>query len=59
MVDTVDRVDLEARLGRLPRFPLAQLPTPIQPLDNFGAMLGGPQLWMKRDDLSGLEGGGN
>lgn len=51
--------DIEARLARLPRFSLAQLPTPIQPLRNFGAMLDGPGLWMKRDDLSGLTGGGN
>lgn len=59
MSDTIDPAELTSRLGRLPRFPLAQLPTPMQPLDNFGAFLGGPQLWMKRDDLSGLEGGGN
>lgn len=52
-------VDLEARLGALPRFSLAQLPTPVQPLRNFGELLGGPALWMKRDDLTGLTGGGN
>ena len=51
--------DLEARLGGLPRFSLAQLPTPIQPLKRFGEILGGPALWMKRDDLTGLTGGGN
>jgi len=51
--------DLEARLSKLPRYPLAQLPTPLQPLKNFGALLDGPDLWMKRDDLSGLTGGGN
>ena len=51
--------DLEARLAALPRLSLAQLPTPIQRLENFGELLGGPELWMKRDDLSGLTGGGN
>ena len=51
--------DLTARLDRLPRFGLAQLPTPLQPLRNFGTLLDGPELWMKRDDLTGLEGGGN
>lgn len=51
--------DLLARLEKLPHFSLALLPTPIQPLYNFGKSLGGPELWMKRDDLSGLEGGGN
>lgn len=51
--------DLEARLAVLPRFSLAQLPTPLHRLENFGTLLGGPDLWMKRDDLSGLTGGGN
>ena len=58
---TVDTAlsDLLARLAALPRFSLAQLPTPIERLKNFGELLGGPELWMKRDDLTGLVGGGN
>ncbi|MBT8145638.1 MAG: D-cysteine desulfhydrase family protein [Gammaproteobacteria bacterium] len=59
MTDKNTIADLLARLEKLPRFSLALLPTPIQPLYNFGKSLGGPELWMKRDDLSGLEGGGN
>ncbi len=59
MIDKSTLADLLARLGKLPRTSLALLPTPIQPLNNLGASLGGPELWMKRDDLSGLEGGGN
>jgi 1-aminocyclopropane-1-carboxylate deaminase len=59
MSDKSVLVDLLTRLEKLPRATLALLPTPIQPLKNFGASLGGPELWMKRDDLSGLEGGGN
>ena len=59
MIDKIALADLLARLDKLPRASLALLPTPIQPLKNFGASLGGPELWMKRDDLSGLEGGGN
>jgi len=51
--------ELTAALASKPRFHLAQLPTPMHRLDNFGAQLGGPQLWIKRDDLTGLEGGGN
>jgi 1-aminocyclopropane-1-carboxylate deaminase len=51
--------DLLARLEELPRASLALLPTPIHPLNNLAESLGGPELWMKRDDLSGLEGGGN
>ncbi|MGI9512713.1 MAG: 1-aminocyclopropane-1-carboxylate deaminase/D-cysteine desulfhydrase [Anderseniella sp.] len=59
MTNAVALADLKARLDDLPRFRLAQLPTPLHRLNNFGALLDGPQLWMKRDDLSGLEGGGN
>ncbi|MEM7429146.1 MAG: D-cysteine desulfhydrase family protein [Pseudomonadota bacterium] len=56
---TISKEDLGDRLDRLPRFELAQLPTPILRLKNLGDALGGLDLWMKRDDLSGLEGGGN
>jgi len=56
----------EKKLNRLllelayrPRAALAQLPTPIHELKNFGKQLDGQELWIKRDDLTGLEGGGN
>jgi len=38
---------------------LALLPTPLHRLENFGSQLGLQNLWIKRDDLTGLEGGGN
>ena len=40
---------------------LAELPTPVQRMDRLGAHLGLPEgsLWVKRDDLTGLAGGGN
>lgn len=41
------------------RFPLAHLPTPVHPLKRLSQHLGGPQIWIKRDDCSGLAGGGN
>lgn len=41
------------------RIPLAQLPTPIEPLDKLTALLGGPRLYIKRDDQTGLALGGN
>jgi D-cysteine desulfhydrase len=43
------------------RLDLAVLPTPLEPADRLGAALGmGPgALWIKRDDLTGLAGGGN
>lgn len=43
------------------RVHLAQLPTPSRPMDRLGSHLGlAPDtLWVKRDDLTGLAGGGN
>jgi 1-aminocyclopropane-1-carboxylate deaminase/D-cysteine desulfhydrase-like pyridoxal-dependent ACC family enzyme len=41
------------------RIPLADLPTPLEPLKRLSAELGGPRLWIKRDDATGLGGGGN
>ena len=43
------------------RVSLVQLPTPLEPMDRLGARLGmGPgRLWVKRDDVTGLAGGGN
>lgn len=50
---------LESVLADRPRTRFAQLPTPIHRLENLGARIGIPELWIKRDDLTGLEGGGN
>ena len=47
------------RLQQLPRFPLAHLPTPLEPLDRLSALLKGPRLYIKRDDQTGLGLGGN
>ena len=41
------------------RIPLAHLPTPVHRLERLTAHLGGPELWIKRDDLTGLALGGN
>jgi D-cysteine desulfhydrase len=44
------------------RVPLGVVsPTPVQPMDRLGAALGlePGRLWVKRDDLTGLAGGGN
>jgi L-cysteate sulfo-lyase len=43
----------------LPRFRLAQLPTPIERLERLSQELGGPELLIKRDDQTGLALGGN
>ena len=46
-------------LEQFPRTSLAQLPTPMHRLVNLSKHLGGIELWIKRDDLTGLAGGGN
>lgn len=46
-------------LGAFPRARLVQQPTPLHELRNYGKRLGIDHLWIKRDDLTGLAGGGN
>lgn len=42
------------------RIPLAQYPTPLEPLDRLSEHLGGrARVWVKRDDFSSLGAGGN
>lgn len=41
------------------RFPLAQLPTPLEFADRLTAAWGGPKIWIKRDDLTGFGVSGN
>lgn len=46
-------------LTRFPRHRLAHLPTPLEPLPRLSKALGGPEIWIKRDDCTGLSTGGN
>lgn len=46
-------------LTRFPRAVLTTLPTPLEKLDRLSAYLGGVNVWVKRDDLTGMGGGGN
>ena len=46
-------------LSRYPRRFLAHLPTPLERLDRLTAELGGAEIWVKRDDCTGLSTGGN
>ena len=47
------------KLARFPRVRLTHAPTPLEPMPNLTRLLGGPQLWIKRDDCTGLATGGN
>jgi D-cysteine desulfhydrase len=46
-------------LARFPRRRYTQGWTPLEKLDRLSAQLGGPDIYIKRDDLLGLAGGGN
>ncbi len=45
--------------SKLLRIQLTSLPTPVEPMPRLSKILGGPRLFIKRDDLTGLAGGGN
>ncbi|NEX92128.1 D-cysteine desulfhydrase [Caulobacter sp. 17J65-9] len=46
-------------LARFPRRRYTPHPTPIEHLKHLSRELGGPEIWIKRDDLLGLAAGGN
>lgn len=46
-------------LAKFPRVPLAHLPTPLEHLPRLSKHLGGPDIYVKRDDCTGLASGGN
>ncbi len=46
-------------IARFPRIQLGHFPTPLEPMENLSRVLGGPRLWIKRDDCTGLSTGGN
>src|SRR5690606_26889107 len=47
------------QLTKFPRRHYTPGPTELRSLDRISHHLGGPRLWIKRDDLLGLAGGGN
>ncbi len=46
-------------LARFPRIRAGHFPTPLEPLPRLSSALNGPELWIKRDDCTGLSTGGN
>jgi D-cysteine desulfhydrase family pyridoxal phosphate-dependent enzyme len=46
-------------MDHIPRLYFANLPTPLEAMPRLTKALGGPQLFVKRDDLTGLALGGN
>lgn len=54
----MSKIELCEKLKSFPRFPLLPGPTPLLPLENLSRELG-IELFIKRDDLTGLAAGGN
>ncbi len=46
-------------LKPIAKLPLGHFPTPLERLDRLSDFLGGPEIWIKRDDCTGLAFGGN
>jgi len=47
------------KLARFPRLRITHAPTPLESMPRLTQLLGGPNLWIKRDDCTGLATGGN
>lgn len=47
------------KLAKFPRVRITHGPTPLEPMHRLTEALGGPNLWIKRDDCTGLASGGN
>ena len=52
-------LEIKKKIESFPRGNLIFLPTPLQKLENLSQALGGPEIYIKRDDLTGLAFGGN
>ena len=59
MQTKVTEEQIQAALATQPRVSLANLPTPLEECTRFSQALGGPRIFIKRDDLTGLAFGGN
>lgn len=52
-------LQLREAIDRVPRFALGHFPTPLEHAARFSKTLGGPDVYIKRDDCTGLALGGN
>jgi len=58
-MNTLTREALQSCIDKIPRVPIAHLPTPLEFCPRLTQVLGGPEIWMKRDDCTGLAFGEN
>ncbi len=50
---------LQKHIDKLPRIRMAHLPTPLEEMPRLTERLGGPDIWIKCEDMTGLAFGGN
>lgn len=50
---------LSERLSKFPRVGISRSGTPLEPMERLSKHLGGPMLWVKREDMTGIGFGGN
>ena len=50
---------LKNKLQKFPRYRFAHLPTPLEKIERLGSDIGTTNLWVKREDTTGLVLGGN
>lgn len=56
---TLSHAQIRERIARLPRLDIALKNTPLEECRNLTRLLGGPRIFVKRDDLTGVALGGN
>ncbi|MDA0746725.1 MAG: D-cysteine desulfhydrase family protein [bacterium] len=59
MARSLSCAELRVRIARLPRVSLGHFPTPLDFCPRLTDALGGPRIFVKRDDCTGLAFGGN
>ncbi len=55
----ITRVDLLQRIAHVPQVNIGHFPTPLEECPRLSEELGGPRIFIKREDCSGLAFGGN
>jgi L-cysteate sulfo-lyase len=51
--------ELQDKINKIPRITIGHIPTPLDACPNLTRALGGPKIFLKRDDCTGLAFGGN
>jgi D-cysteine desulfhydrase/L-cysteate sulfo-lyase len=59
MSETVTLKELRGKISTIPRVRIATHPTQLHEVPRFSKALGGPWIFIKRDDLTGFAFGGN